>query len=46
MLQKVTEVTYKIRNMDGARNVNKIVHFIYLKLCKGKETECDGKASP
>ena len=41
VLQKVTEVTYKISKLDGPRNVSKIVHFNNLKLFKRKERECD-----
>ena len=46
VLQKVTEVTYKIRKLDEPRNVSKIVHFNNLKLYKRKETECDKTVTP
>ena len=45
VLERVTEVNYKIRELDGSRATVQVVHFNNLKLFRHKETAADPKTS-
>ena len=45
VLERVTEVNYKIRKLDGSRATVQVVHFNNLKLFRHKETAADSKTS-